>query len=218
MQWKVGIAAILAVVISWGTREVIVHHAAKAAAVGQAIVAKDTTQAVQHEVDAKVDAVVSAQHDAQAAPVAGRAGRLRSEAQALALADSRPVAPKDPPVDLAPLVAKLTELNVALDAQHTLDLLRIADRDKSILDLTAASSSWKAACQASQAENAQLHIQLSAKSLPWTAGAIYGSNGTVGGFLERTLGPIEVGLDIVRRPVAGGQTSYEALGRAGVRF
>ena len=111
-----------------------------------------------------------------------------------------------PPVVVAdPLIAALRKDLTDTQAQlHTMTL----DRD-----------AYKADADAKGLELADLHASLAVQPRPrsWAAGLVYGTDSTLGAYVSRDLGVLQVGLDVVRRPIAGG-TTLEAIGTAGFRF
>ena len=232
LKWKIfgGIALTL---VLWFIGSVIVRSyratvAGAKAAAAHVIESKNATDGAKHESDALLEHKQTALADAKAAPLLLTISQLKQDVQGLRKANAQwaasAVAPGDPagpvqaPVDLAPLVAKLTSLTDAQDAQHQVDLARIAGRDKELADQVAATTSWKAAALASQVETTQLRLQASLKARLWTVGGLYGTNKTVGGFAQRALGPVSLGVQVVRRQLDGGQTTLEAIGTAGISF
>ena len=104
----------------------------------------------------------------------------------------------------------------------------ISDQAAAITALSAQNADLKASVQdlkkgadGLKAENLQLRSTVStlqAQCRPWAAGVVYGTNGTIGGSVERDLGPFRAGVDVVRRSIGGGQTTLEALGHLSIRF
>jgi len=212
---------------SWiGTHQVAVHvHQGEAALVAGSASA---SQGARHEAEAAQAHAQTQQDDAAGQAIEDEVARRRAAVerarQAVSGADPAqavgPIAPvpDQAPVDLAPVVASQTELIQALDVQHQQDVVRIADRDRELAAKDRALASYKQASEQNAASAIQFQAALAVRR-PWAAGALYGTDRTVGAFVERDLGSsARVGIDIVRRPVAGGQTTLEALGRLAIRF
>jgi len=228
------VAALLIVSGIWGW-SCLGHHRQDAhlqkAAQEQAAALAAASQGEQRDQEAKARQPKIDQETAQAttddATVAQRRAEVARVRAALLVAPFAPAAPgapkpqpAGPPVDLAPLVAAQDGLIRAEDS-------RDADKDHLIADLraqvdtrTQEAQAYKLAFDRSQAEVVQLRAALALRPArgPWAAGILYGTNRTAGAWGEGDLGPIRVGVDIVRRQIAGGQTTLEAVARAGVRF
>ncbi|BDU72922.1 hypothetical protein [Mesoterricola silvestris] len=71
-----------------------------------------------------------------------------------------------------------------------------------------------------QAENRELRAALASqpRERVWAASAIYGTNGTAGAGVTRSFGPLQAGIDVVRRKLDNGQSTLEALGRVSWSF
>ena len=117
------------------------------------------------------------------------------------------------PVVLAPLDAAKDDLIQALTQS-------VADLKASNSALTQADQERQAQVKDLKAEVVQLRASIAARppELHWAASAIYGTNQTAGAGVEYDRGILRAGMDIVRRQVAGGQTTLEAIGRVGIRF
>ena len=137
-----------------------------------------------------------------------------------------PAAPADPaqPVSAPVDMAALDAVKDQLIADLTKDL---TDTKKALVDTRAQATAYAAGDQARQAqvqdlqgEVGQLRAIIAARPTvrTWTVGAVYGTNQTVGGYISKDLGLVQVGVNVVRRQLAGGQTTLEAIGTAGVRF
>jgi hypothetical protein len=170
-------------------------------------------------------ALAPAAHDSAQELQAARARRDRDRAALLAgQGHPKPGAPADPqaPGDPQPVVppvdgAALVADDAAVDAA--------ADKEKAILVdqnrlLTLAHQEDTAAIQGYKAVIAQQAAIIAARPTPrtWAVGAVYGTNQTAGGYISKDLGLVQVGVQVVRRQLAGGQTTLEAIGTAGMRF
>lgn len=193
-KWiKPTIAGVILITVGLYGRSCYLEHKAKESA----------SQAAQHDQAGTNHAAQGAAYDSQAAAQnptlqANNAEiqRLRMEVARLRkkppVPDPAPVPwnpapnPVPPPVDLAPLVSKLDELNQALTKEN-------ADLKANILTLTAARDSWRSAAGEFQREAVSLRIaheaQLSAiKAARWK-GRIEGfavglGSGYIGGRLK----------------------------------
>ena len=116
-------------------------------------------------------------------------------------------------VDVAALVAD----DDALDAAQT---KKIADLEAKVALLESADGAHQAEAAALRVEVGQLRAIIAAHPTPrlWSVGAVYGTNQTAGSYLSRDLGLVQLGVQVVRRQLNGGQTILEALVTAGVRF
>ena len=122
--------------------------------------------------------------------------------------------PAASPEDLAPLVARLDLLTAAQDR-------KLQDQASQIITLTMSRDEWRLSAKAAQAESLQLRSALaSQKALEhvWAVGGSYGTDRQCGVWVERDLGPVRVGVDIVRHPLPGGNSTLEAVARAGWSF
>ncbi len=116
-----------------------------------------------------------------------------------------------PGPDTAEEVVVLRELVKAQDDRHENDEARIKARDAAY---EAQGRALKTADDRANLLEAQLRSM--AKVRPWAAGAAY--NGQIGASVERTWGPVVVGLDIIQRRLPGGGSTSEAVGRVLWRF
>lgn len=105
----------------------------------------------------------------------------------------------------------LRELVRAQDGRHDNDEARIRARD-------AAYEAQGKALKAADDRASLLETQLrsTAKPRPWAAGVAY--NGQIGASVERTWGPVVLGLDIIQRRSPGGGSTPEAVVRVLWRF
>ena len=96
----------------------------------------------------------------------------------------------------------------------------LTDTKAALQDMTQADLARQAQVQDLQGELAQLRAIIAARPTPrlWGVGAVYGTNQTAGGYISRDLGLVQLGAQVVRRQLSGGQTTLEALVTAGVRF
>lgn len=221
--WVVAILASV-LLIFLGARWFEAHRLAVAVATQQGLVSVNVQAGQQHQADARVEAELAKVDDAKARQMEVTIAKLKAQLATLRSGEPNtsanqliPPSISEAPVSstVDPLVQTLLE---AQDAQHALDLKRIEIRDSQIANLTAATDSWKAAAGASQIEVAKLRALASASETKWGVGAVYGSSGTAGVYVERAFGPIQVGVSVVRHAVAGGQTTLEAIASAGIRF
>lgn len=113
-------------------------------------------------------------------------------------------APLESPVeqDKDHLITDLTTENTAIRSQNA--------------DLKAAVPELTQAAQGFQEESTVLRAAFT-PAKPWAAGAIYGTS-TVGAFVERDLGPIRAGVDVVRRVLPAGNATVDVSARLGWRF
>ena len=105
--------------------------------------------------------------------------------------------------DQAQLITDLTAENGALRAQNA--------------DLKLAVTSLTQAGQGFQQESTGLRAAVTS-ARPWAVGLIYGTSQTMGAFMERDLGPIRAGVDVVRRVLPAGNATIDASARLGWRF
>ena len=84
-------------------------------------------------------------------------------------------------------------------------------------DLQASVTSLTQAAQGFQQEASTLRAAIT-PARPWAAGIVYGTSQTMGAFLERDLGPIRAGVDVVRRVLPAGNATIDASARLGWRF
>jgi len=118
------------------------------------------------------------------------------------------------PVDQSPLVAKQDEL---IQAQK----VRISGLETQIVNLTNESTSRKAEADQFKAEAASLRVVIAhtPQPHPLAVGLLYGTNKTMGVWVEYDIQRLRVGVDVISRPIqVMGQTNLEAVGRIGWRF
>ena len=113
------------------------------------------------------------------------------------------------PLGAPPVVAHDPQDQALINDQAKL----IADQAAQITNLTQDRDAYKAEALASRA---QLAVQVQVRN--WSVSAIYGTNQTAGAGVEYRYHAVQVGVDVVRRQIAGGQTTLEALGRVGFSF
>ena len=222
-RWVIAVL-LAALAIFAGTRWYQGQRAVKKADKIDKVVVEKTEEGKKHEADAADDHKQTQTDDALGDVAEELVRKLKARVAALEKAAKTPppamtvapVVPEDPSHAL--VITALNQLVAAEDAQHDIDLKRIADRDKELKDQAAATTSWKQAAQASQSEVVQLRAAAAASSTRWGVGALYGTSGTAGGYVERGFGPVQVGVSVVRHAIAGGQTTLEAVASAGIRF
>jgi len=185
-----------------------VTAAVTAANQAEAVATTDHAQGVQHDAEAEHRAPVLANDDAEVQRLERIADPAPDPAPSPALPGSQVVGP--PPV-------------VVDDTEHQLVAALkkdLADTKDQLATVTLARDAYRSEADARAQECTQLRVALAAvpRDLHWSAGAVYGTGQTAGGYVERDLGPIRVGVDIVRRQLAGGQTTLEAIGHLGMRF
>lgn len=118
-----------------------------------------------------------------------------------------------PGPDGATEVVVLRELVAAQDARHETDEERIKARDRQI------DAQGKALILADlQADILESQLRSMANPRTWAAGVAYGSDGQMGVSVERDLGPVRIGADVVRHRLPGNNTTLEAVGRLLWRF
>ena len=218
-NWAVILMAI-ALAIFLFVKRYEMHRDLKAAAGSGIIAVKKADEGKKAEETIKTDATVAASDDAKAVQAAATIADLKRQllaARRTIAPISGPIAPITPSNSGQSSVDAAQKVIDAQDAQHGLDLQRIADRDQQLKDQTAATAAWKASAMASQAENAKLRAA-AGLAPKWGAGALYGSSGTAGGYVERSFGAVQVGMSVVRHQIAGGQYTLEAIASAGIRF
>ena len=118
------------------------------------------------------------------------------------------------PVDQSPLVAKQDEL---IQAQK----VRISGLETQIVNLTAEGESRKAEADRYKAEAVSLRTVIAHTPQPHSLGVglLYGTNKTMGVWVEYDIQRLRVGVDVISRPIQiVGQTNLEAVGRVGWRF
>lgn len=97
----------------------------------------------------------------------------------------------------------------------------ITDQGAQIADMKSAVRDLQLGANGLKAEVVQLRstiTTLQGQQRPWAMGVAYGTDGTIGGSVDRDLGPFRAGVDVVRRSIGGGQTTIEAIGRVSFRF
>ena len=170
-------------------------------------------QAEVHEQQAEILIPVIQSDDDAVRVAAGEVARLRKEAAARANLSQIPAIPVSSPVALAPLDAAKDRL---IDAQGK----EIVDLKVQNAELLAGDLARIDQVKALQSEVLELRASIAARprDQKWSATAIYGTNQTVGGGIDYRWGIVRAGIDVVRRPIGGGQTTLEALGRVSICF
>lgn len=130
-----------------------------------------------------------------------------------ALAVALQQAPVQDPAREALIAAQATEN--AAQATEIQDLkARGADLEAAYTAQVKATGDYKAQAASLQVANDLLRRA----QRPWAAGASVGTDSSKGVWAERDLGPVRVGVDVIRRPATGGSTTLEAIARVGWRF
>jgi len=138
-----------------------------------------------------------------------QADEVRRAAQPVLPAGAGSTGPAAAPVasaveqDQAQLITDQTTENGVVEAQN-------ADMQASVTSLTQAAQGF-------QQEASTLRAAIT-PARPWAAGIVYGTSQTMGAFLERDLGPIRAGVDVVRRVLPAGNATIDASARLGWRF
>ena len=174
------------------------------------------TEATVHEQEAQDLKPIRWQDDAAVAADRAALARLRPTP---ARPDPAP-APGSPTPVLVPAPVVVAPLDAAKDKLID-DLTKdLTDTKAALQDMTQADLARQAQVQDLQGELAQLRAIIAARPTPrlWGVGAVYGTNQTAGGYISRDLGLVQLGAQVVRRQLSGGQTTLEALVTAGVRF
>jgi len=216
-QW-----VILAVVLGAGTSVGVYYYHRHVAAVDKAKADAAANHADQNAALQNQDHQQTVADDAKVKPLQDRIATLEAELAALKNKPRPAVTPPPAPPAPEPLPAipvtppleqKQDELIQALQDQHTLDVTRITDRDKELVTANAQIADLRT-------EVGQLRASLAAtpRERPWGIGAVYGSNGTQGGTVVRSFGPLEVGADVVQQSIGNGQRSIQIVGRLLWRF
>jgi hypothetical protein len=96
----------------------------------------------------------------------------------------------------------------------------VADQRAALEAMTLADLERRAQVRNLQGEVLQLRASDSARPRErrWAVGATYSTDGSAGGWVERNLGPVRIGVDVVRRITPGRQSTLEAVGRIGWSF
>jgi hypothetical protein len=176
--------------------------------------ASHEAKAVIHEQEAQALKSIRTTDDDQVAQARAEVARFeRAPAPRPDLPAVPDPEPVGPPVDVAGREAAKDRLIEALskdleDTQAALHAQELADQERlaQVRDL--------------QGEVLQLRSIIAARptARTWSVGAVYGTNRTVGGYVTKDLGLVQVGMDVVRRELAPGQTTLEAIGHLGLRF
>jgi hypothetical protein len=138
-----------------------------------------------------------------------QADEVRRAAQPVQPAGSGSTGPAAAPVasaveqDQAQLITDQATENGVVEAQNA--------------DLQASVTSLTQAAQGFQQEASALRAAI-VPARPWAAGIVYGTSQTMGAFVERDLGPIRAGVDVVRRVLPAGNATIDASARLGWRF
>ncbi len=166
-----------------------------------------------------------AEKDAASAEVARLKSRLASikmstsSASADALPDVSVVGPMSGGLSDS-VVSIQSELIAAQDVRYEAQGKQLVATEQARDAYKSESVQLKVALKVADDRAAILEAQIRsmAKPRPWAAGAVYGSDGMAGGSVERDLGPLRVGVDVVRHKLPGGDSKLEAVGRVYVRF
>lgn len=210
-SWIAGLAGLTLVIAGVCGYSCRSHHqvvvAIKKADVAQAAEVKDEAKGDADDKQLEADAPILAADDAAVT-------RLEDAQPAPAPAPPHAPTPDPQPVGL-PAVVVGDPRDQALIQALQKDL---ADTQQALHTAITAAADYKQAAQDSQAEAAQLRAALTVRQKAWAVGGLYGTDSSLGAWVERDLGVVRVGVDVVRRPIAGGQTTLEAIARLGIRF
>lgn len=170
------------------------------------VVTQQVQQADTNHQQAQTHETQAVTHDAKAETIAPELAALRAEVERLRRIAAPALAVGAPANPLVPVVA----------AQDRV----IQSQDAHAAELTAARDEHKAAEQAYKAEAGNLRTALAhtPQPRPLAVGVLYGTDKTIGAWVEYDFGPVRVGADVVRRPYAGGGTTLEGIARVGWRF
>lgn len=174
----------------------------------QQVVTKVTQQADAKHAEVVQEAQKGAEHDQKAEAISPELKALRAEVARLRRVAAPALAVGAPKNPLAPVVSAQDRVIQSLDVHDT--------------EMTEARDSWRASATASQEEAKQLRVALdhTPKFRPLAVGILYGTDQSVGAWVEYDIGRLRVGVDVVRRPIdsTSSRTSVEAVGRVGWRF
>jgi hypothetical protein len=173
---------------------------------------QDQTAEVKAEAKGEAD---EKQLQAETSPLAADDAVVeRLEESEPAPAPAPPRTPAQDPQSVGPAVVVVADPKDQLIDAMKKDL---ADTKVALNTAIQEAADYKQANQDSQAECVQLRAALAVRKV-WAAGGLYGTDSTAGAFVERDFSAVRVGIDVVRRPIAGGQTTVEAIARVGIRF
>ncbi len=192
--------------------------------------AQHGTQAVTHEQAAQALNPVLQEDDATDAGDDAAVDRSRAKVERLRASHPGPdPAPGSGPHAPEPVQApvELAALDGAKD-QLISDLTKdLTDTKKALADTRVQAAAFAAGDIERQAQVKDLQgevLQLRAviastpRELHWGVSITGSTNQTLGGGVEYSRGIVFAGVDVVRRQLAGGQTTLEALGRVGFHF
>lgn|GEM_PF-6732364 len=173
----------------------------------------ETHEQIAEEAQARIPADDAAVAAARAALARVALHQPRPDVHPADTLPGTPAHPDPAPVVLAPMDAAKDTLIEALTKE-------VADLKTANAALAQGDQERQAQVKDLQAEVLQLRASIAARprDLHWSASVIYGTNQAVGAGVGRDWGVVHAGLDVIRRPVAGGQTTLEALGRLGFHF
>jgi hypothetical protein len=206
-------------------KRAVAADTAKAAGLGK-VAAKDESEGVTDVAKVKIDAGIVTTDDATDA---GDDAAVAQDEAAMAYASPRHVpAPAGPKGDPQPVDVPLESPREGAKDRLITDLTKdLADtksallaRDSVIKDQTAAIAAFQADADVKGQQVAALQAALSVVPRPliWAAGAVYGTDGTIGAYVTRDLGFVQAGLDVVRHQRPSGPTTLEAVARLGIKF
>jgi hypothetical protein len=234
-SWKLiggGILAVALLCAGFGIRKAYVNHQVTA---GLAQAAKDDQAGskayAQGATDGTKAKAQQVQVDHDEAPLQGDDAAVAQDRAAVARFTSRPVRPpSDPktpdPEPLGPPVESPAELAKDrliedLTKAYADSKTALVDTNALLATKTSEADNYHQAADAYKREADGLHVVVSAlqgQQRPWSAGAVYGTSGTAGAFVERDLGPFRGGVDVVRRVLSGGNSTVDVSARLGWRF
>jgi hypothetical protein len=199
---------------------------AQAAQQDQTAAAADT-QGAQHGQEAQVAAQAVTTDKAAVADKDAKLAQLQAEVIRLRQLQPGVVRPAGAP-GAAAADALPVPVGAALDAAKD-QLISAEDADRGVLKQDLADTTTQlAATQAEDASHQQAEAGYKAEAAtlrgaiepprPMAVGLIIGTSQTIGAFVERDLGPIRAGVDVVRHVLPTGPATIDATARLGWRF
>ena len=173
----------------------------------QKIVPLQVQQADKNDAQGQAHEFNAVNHDQQADSSTPELVRLRAEVARLRSSAAPALAVGAPDNPLVPVVAAQDRLIQAQDDQNT--------------ELTGARDEYRAAAQSYKAEAGNLRTALDhiPTFRPLAVGVLYGTDRSMGAWVEYDLGRVRIGADLVRRPLdIAGRTNIEGTVRLGWRL